>query len=190
MANYEVELKFPLQSDPQQLQDQLARLNAKPLGTCQQEDSYFSHPQRDFQTTGEALRIRRDGDNNAITYKGPLLDNHSKTRQEIEVAFATGERRAEQMWAILRALGFRDVRRVRKTRQSFSLNWEEREFHVALDQVDDLGQFVELETLTREEDWQSARDSVLRLASALNLKDSERRSYLELLLERDADSVN
>lgn len=186
MADYEVELKFRLPSPADGLKKQLLAIQAVSLGERTQEDIYFRHPVRDFATTDEALRIRRDGDRNAMTYKGPLLDTQSKTRQEIEIDFDSGSHAAEQMWALLRALGFRDVRRIHKLRQLYSLTWQERRFQVGIDQVERLGLFVELESMATDQDWQVARDSALALARQLNLADSERKSYLELLLEQDA----
>jgi adenylate cyclase class 2 len=57
---------------------------------------------------------------------------------------------------------------------------------VALDDVEGLGAFVELELMAREDQLDAARAALSQLASQLQLAGSERRSYLELLLERDA----
>jgi len=185
MTDYEVELKFRL-ADGAALADRLAALQASPGAAERQEDVYFAHPVRDFGATDEALRLRSVGDGNTLTYKGPLLDRTTKTRQELELGVAAGPEAAHRAWAILRALGFVDVRKVVKQRRSCALRWEGREFAVALDQVEGLGEFVELETIAGPHDWQAARDSAQRLAQSLGLTASERRSYLQLLLERDA----
>ena len=185
MAAYEVELKFPLKRSPDQFRTALDGIDATPKGTVTQEDIYFSHPSRDFRDTDEALRIRAVGNENYMTYKGPLLDETTKTRQEIEVLFEGGKATADQMWAMLRALGFRDVRRVRKQRQIFHSVWESRDIKIAVDDVEDLGMYVELETIASQTDWEQAREAVLRLAEDLDLRDSERRSYLRMLVDQD-----
>ena len=53
---------------------------------------------------------------------------------------------------------------------------------MVIDQVEGLGEFVELETISDVDGHQSARDHLLDLATTMGLVDSERRSYLGLLL--------
>ncbi len=69
-----------------------------------------------------------------------------------------------------------------KQRLCCHLTWEGRDVEIAVDTVERLGTFLELETLARNDDWNQARDALLRLAETLGLRDSERRSYLQLLL--------
>lgn len=184
MTDYEVELKFPLREEAAVI-DRLKSLGGTVLPAVVQVDRYFSHPLRDFALTDEALRLRSVGEANTLTYKGPLLDDATKTRQELEADVAPGSDGVQALWAILRALGFEDVRTVTKRRRTCRLVWEGREFSVSLDQVEELGAFVEIETLTGADDWPAAREAALRLAGELQLADSLRRSYLELLLDRD-----
>lgn len=188
MPEFEVELKFPLPRGRDEVLADLRLRGAQLRETVRQVDVYFAHPQRDFATTDEALRLRSVGDENYLTYKGPLLDEHSKTRQEIEIPFSAGPRVADQMWALLRAVGFRDVRKVTKDRSELELNWEGRPFHISLDAVEGLGEYLEIETIASGGSWQAARDAALRLAESLGLTESERRSYLQLLLELDANA--
>jgi adenylate cyclase class IV len=53
-----------------------------------------------------------------------------------------------------------------------------------LDDVDQLGTFVELELVTSRDDIEPAKAILRSLADALGLAGGERRSYLELLLAR------
>jgi len=139
------------------------------LGEETQDDTYFSHPLRDFSESDEALRVRRVGDNYTLTYKGPKLDSVSKTREELEVVTAP------EMNQILKRLGFRPVARIRKTRRNYS-----REGMIlSIDDVENLGTFIELEAdSNRPEDVKD----LLKIFETLNLE-SETRSYLELFLE-------
>ena len=89
---YEVELKFPLanSSDVTSVRERIVALGAKPIDAVRQRDVYFAHPARDFAQTDEAFRLRCVGEQNALTYKGPLLDAVTKSRREIEVSVASG----------------------------------------------------------------------------------------------------
>ena len=122
------------------------------------------------------------GDDNYITYKGAKLDSQTKTRREIEVPLGTGAAAAADAAALLEALGFSRVAEVRKVRRHSTLRWQGRPLEMAIDEVEGLGDFVELEIVTGEADLAAARDVILAVADHLGLVDSERRSYLELLL--------
>ena len=177
---YEVELKFPL-ADPRALREQIDALGAicqAPLVQC---DTYFSHPGRNFAETDEALRIRTSGDRNYLTYKGPIVDTLAKTRHEIEIPFGSGVADWERLAALLECLGFCRFGSVNKQRQPFHLDWEDRQLELVIDEVEELGIFLEIETMADEQEKTKARDCILRLANQLGLENSERRSYLCLL---------
>lgn len=181
---YEVELKFPL-ANPNDVLARLASLSVASDSPVEQVDRYFNHPARDFGITDEAFRIRSVGDANCVTYKGPIIDSATKTRREIEVSFADGSEVARQMTEVWQSLGFRFVREVRKTRTPLTLNWQQHVYELALDEIPPLGFFLEIELLADENGKDAARDAILALARELNLTNSERRSYLELLIEFD-----
>ena len=111
---YEVELKFPL-VNVAAVEAALGRLSAKARPPIDQADIYFAHPSRDFAHTDEALRLRREGDAVAITWKGPRLGQEAKTRREIELplagsAVAAGAEPTLAAWGeLLEARGFRRV---------------------------------------------------------------------------------
>jgi adenylate cyclase class 2 len=181
---YEVENKYRIE-DAGAIEKKLAALGCQFEATIVQRDQYFNHPARDFAETDEALRIRSVGDENCVTYKGPKIDTATKTRQEIEPAIGRGGKTANAMAAVFVALGFRPVRVVEKRRRLAELAWEGSCIEVALDQIDGLGDFVELETTAAEGQLEAARECLASLAKYLELGKPERRSYLELLLERD-----
>ena len=181
----EVEAKFRI-ADAEELAARLLQMGATRVGTVSQSDEYFAHPCRSFRETGEAFRVRSVGSENCLTYKGPLLDRSTKSRNEIEVAVAAGNDGLQRMRELLLALGFRSVRRVEKTRTTFELAGGGEHFEVALDEVTGLGSFAEIETQSDQPQWQQARDQLLKLAAILQLGSSERRSYLELLEEAGA----
>ncbi|MGM0685281.1 MAG: class IV adenylate cyclase, partial [Halobacteriota archaeon] len=115
---FEVEIKVP--ADVDAVRERLREAGAERVGARRQRDDYYDAPHRDFAETDEALRVRREtplpdgigsGDATAksgdgtressdsptgpettkITYKGPLLDEGSKTRAEHETEVADPE---------------------------------------------------------------------------------------------------
>jgi adenylate cyclase class 2 len=183
----EVEQKFRV-ADVPSLRRQLAALGASEGATDLQVDSYFAHPTRDFGFSDEALRLRRVGLHNYLTYKGPKLDAVTKTRREIEIAMADGERVAHDAAKLLEALSFKRVADVCKCRLHYTLVWQNREVEVSLDHIEGLGDFVELEVMATRHNVDEAREAIAGLAERLNLSNSERRSYLELLLTAGHDA--
>jgi adenylate cyclase, class 2 len=179
---FEVEVKYRA-ANHKALERKLLELGATSDSEALQEDTYLSHPSRDFAKTNEAFRIRRIGESNRITYKGPRRAGPTKTRQEIEIPFAPGAETHEDLRQLLINLGFSEVLVVRKTRQSFHLTFQGHPFEVALDRAEGLGDFAEVETLANTEaDLPNAQAAVLSLASRLGLSEVEPRSYLRMAL--------
>lgn len=139
---YEVEVKVPAEHGP--IRERLASLNAKLIDAVCQEDTYYDAPHRSFVETDEALRIRRERPLDAeewtaaVTYKGPLVDDESKSREEAETVVDDGE----TMATVLERLGFDPVATVRKERERYRFG----EYVVTLDAVDGVGEYVEVET--------------------------------------------
>lgn len=179
----EVEMKFPV-TDFAPLETCLMERGARAAAPRQEADHYFNAPDRDFACTDEALRLRRSGTANFVTYKGPKRDSQTKTRTEIEVALADGPAVAEDFGKLLRHLGYRPVAIVRKRRRIYHLEREGFSLEVCLDEVEEVGRFVELEIQAPENQLGAARNVLMQIATELGLANSERRSYLELLLEK------
>ncbi len=185
---YEVEQKFPVR-EVAPIEAALRECGAVFRQPIVQVDTYFAHPARDFAQTDEALRIRRVGDSCFVTYKGPKIDARTKTRREIELPLAGGEDAGDRFAELLIALGFRRVADVRKRRRAVQLQWNDRSVEVALDDVDHVGSFVELEIIADEDGLEPATATLASLASRLGLSGGERRSYLELLLGKNAPAT-
>ena len=175
---YEVEIK--IRADHDDIADRLAEIGAEPAGTVTQIDTYYDHPVRKFAETDEALRIRRETDESGeqvkVTYKGPLVDEGSKTREELETAVAGGD----TMAGILESVGFEPAATVEKERRRYQYE----EYTVTLDTVVGLGEFIEIETESAE--IEPAREGAIRVLEQLGLDpgDGIRQSYLGLLLDK------
>ncbi|QDX41605.1 class IV adenylate cyclase [Salarchaeum sp. JOR-1] len=187
---YEVEVK--VEADHERVRRELDERGADAGETVVQEDTYFDAPHRDFAETDEALRVREqatvregespsgalDGADSRVTYKGPLVDGESKTREEHE----TGVESGRELRAVLDGLGFAEAARVRKVRSYYALDG----VTVTLDDVTGLGEYVEVELeVESEPEISDARERAYGVLRDLGLDpDAQiRTSYLGLLLE-------
>ncbi|MEI7921039.1 MAG: class IV adenylate cyclase [Planctomycetota bacterium] len=182
---FEIEAKYRLPDQGQALRLILAELGAEALPGCVVADTYLRHPSRDFAETGEAFRIRREGDHNALTYKGPKKSTSGiKTRTEIEIGLSSGDQVFAESRAMFKAMGFREVLTIEKFREPFSLNYNHRKVTVVLDEAGALGHFAEVELIVVDETDQTAAETFIKaMAKRLGLIDYEPRSYLRMWLE-------
>lgn len=181
----EVEVKYPL-ADPDDLRVRLLQHGASRLGVRTDSDRYFAAPDRDFAQTDEALRVRRMGLTNVVTYKGPRRPSPTKTRPEIEVPLADGTDVADDMEKLLIHLGYRPVTVVQKEREEYRWAHGNYVVQITLDDVAEVGHYAELEIVTPAAEVAAAEAAVLSAAAVLGLSNPERRSYLALLLAKRA----
>ncbi len=182
-----------VRADHDDVRARLAGIDAERRHRVEQVDTYYDAPHRDFADTDEALRIRRetvhrgddeaaepgDGDSTTtkVTYKGPLVEAESKTREEFETAVAD----ADAAEGILAGLGFDPAATVEKERTFYATDG----YTVTLDRVAGLGEFVEVEREAAEADIERVREGAYEVLEALGLDPAEqiRTSYLGLLLD-------
>ncbi len=180
---YEVEVKYR-SVDHNRVRRLLLERGATEDPAVEQEDVYMRHPSRDFALTREALRIRRVGSENLVTYKGPRFPGPTKTREEIELAFTPGEPSYQDLTRLFANLGFEAVATIRKRRVPFHLVRTDHRIEVTLDRAEGLGDFAEIEALTGDPArLPAAQAAVLALAEELGLDQVEPRSYLRMALE-------
>src|SRR2546430_8880444 len=109
----EVEVKYRL-TDSAAVVARLTAWAATVLADHAEADHYLNAPDRDFARTDEALRLRRIGTANFLTYKGPRKDGTSKTRTEVELPCPPGDAAAEAFLKLFAHLGYRPTAVVRK----------------------------------------------------------------------------
>ncbi len=178
----EVEVKYRV-PDPAAVVGRLLTSGATRVGEAVEADHYFNAPDRDFRQTDEAFRLRRVGDANRFTYKGPKRGGPTKTRTEIELGVEPGDAGAAVAERMVVALGFRPVAVVRKARTTYQLARGPFALTVCVDVAERVGTFVEVEAVCDEAGFAAAQAAVLALAAELGLTDPEPRSYLRMLLE-------
>ena len=76
------------------------------------------------------------------------------------------------------------VATVKKSRRIAHFRRDEFDLQASLDEVDGVGRFAEVEAVAEEAKFAHAKSVVLAAAAELGMKQHERRSYLQMLLER------
>src|SRR4051794_25711590 len=97
----EVEAQYRL-PDPTAVEARLRQSGAPLVADHAEADHYLNAPDRDFARSDEAFRLRRIGDRNLLTYKGPRHDGTSKTRTELEVPCPPGDVAADALLRLFR----------------------------------------------------------------------------------------
>jgi adenylate cyclase class 2 len=139
----EIELKFRV-SDFETIRKGLAALGGCRAATVLELNQIFDTPKRELFACDCGLRLRQwrsldfqDQCGATLAFKGPRTGEGAKSRDEIETAVGDSNAVAE----ILRRLGFVEVVRYEKRRESWALAACE----ISLDELPRLGKFLEIE---------------------------------------------
>ena len=186
---YEVEVKLPL-IDKDAMKEAIQQLGGIETNSEMQVDDYYDHPCRSFSETDESIRVRHrtrtEGQSLSktghtpveLTYKGPKIDNTTKTRIEYTVDLPDSESIAQ----ILLNTGFKLVAKIVKHRAFFKIEG----ITASLDTVTDVGSYIEFELMAYGKDEMKKasgiRDDITEVAF-MDETDMVRESYLELYLE-------
>lgn len=160
----EIEISAKVDNLPQ-LKEKLLALGAKKTGDKHQFDVYLSPPHKSFFKTPHYLRVRQDLLNNKNSFEYIICEKglgDSSACEENEVEIGDG-------WAllnILHRLGFKEICKVEKKRESFKLE----QFEIVLDRVKKLGDFIEVEMEGKMEDEKGYSEKIRKLLSKLGVK--------------------
>ena len=174
----EIEAKFRVDAH-EPIRQELHGCSARGLGTIIERNRIYDRPDASLRKAGCGLRVRACFDlhgslkSATMTFKGPVAPGAFKSREEIETSLTDPEAAAE----LFERLGFLPVLVFEKKRES----WRLGSCRVELDEVPQLGLFVEIEGPT-ELDICQARDRI-GLADVTH----EKASYAGLLLNYCAD---
>lgn len=171
---YEVEIKFKVKNK-EEVYAKIESLNCKFSKLDQCDKIYVKEGINDFNIpAGEnVLRIRKQNDVSYITLKQRL--NHLEYETKVEDPTVLSD--------IFVALGYHKLVEVDKYREETTING----FNVTIDEVKDLGTFVEIEKLTKNsEEIESIKEEIFAFASSLSLskEDVETKKYDTMMLER------
>lgn len=177
----EVEVKVSVKNK-EQLEERLLQKGFLKGDLLKESDFYFDNVSGDIRGEDKALRIRSCENlttnliENLLTFKGPKMDTISMTREEMEIKIEN----AGIGKKILQSLGYVQIYPVIKLRQYFRFE----KMTACLDQVENLGDFLELEIIVQEENKkEAALDQIVSLLSDLGYKQEDiiRTSYLSML---------
>lgn len=136
----EIEAKLKVDSLTQ-IERKLTELGAEFIAEQLQRDWHFDDANATMKKNDSSLRLRRqivDGNERFfLTYKGAKEKSNFKKRQEIEIEIKDADTTEE----LLSALGYEKVSVIEKKRRA----WRLGECVVALDRLELLGDFVEIE---------------------------------------------
>ena len=171
----EIEAKVKV-SSIEQIKEILKSKNAKFLGSNIQKDSYYNSPLRDFAKTDEALRIRDNGGRYELTYKGAKVKGTgAKAREEFNIDINS----AKDLEEILLRLGFFKSSMVFKKREEYTY----KDTTIALDIVEGLGEFIEIEVVTDDKDRALTLIDLVKAEIGIS-GENIRESYLEMLINK------
>lgn len=187
----EIEMKIKItDEDSQKLLTWLAG-NAEEKGSKKQLEYYLDNPDKSFffqsdlgyKDAANYFRVRFSDKGDSVCLKIFEVDpstTKSKNLDEIEFNVSDGN----EALKLLKTLGFTDQTKVEKTRQSFKY----KDFEIELDEVVDLGNFVEIElkqegNITFEEGQEQIKD-LLREIGITQFKTCSR-GYVSMLWNPD-----
>lgn len=186
MANNNTEIEIQVKITEEDFNNLKEYMNkkAKFIKTTYQEDDYYTPIHRNFvepKYPFEWIRIGKRGDRVMLTYKHYYPENAEVNTHcdEFEVEINS----KEQMNKIFTALDLKKLITVKKTRNTYEYN---DELEIALDIVDELGYYIEIETI---KDFGSVESSVERLHQFaeefnIDLSNRDNRGYPARLLEK------
>lgn len=175
----EVEVKIKTEIDT--LPTKLEAIGFVKGTTVYERDTYFNSESYDLKVNDKALRIREYRNRDSLeqkfvlNFKGVRLDDITMSRAETQFeipSYEDGER-------LLTGLNFYPAGYVEKLRVHYVLD----EVTCCLDQVTNLGEFLEIEILAHENEYDEKLSRIKEIMDNLGLcmEDSISKSYLSML---------
>jgi len=161
----EIELKFRLENPEEAIQtlNQISQLKSEEF----QKDIYFTPFHRNFiseKPISEWLRVREIKDKKILTYKkwhnSPEKKAISCDEYETEISDINNLKN------ILKSLNFSELIIVNKLRK----NWEFKDTLISIDDVDEIGHFIEIEANKEFQSIEEAKEHLYNILKELNIK--------------------
>ncbi|HVZ11575.1 MAG TPA: class IV adenylate cyclase [Patescibacteria group bacterium] len=178
ILNKEVEIKAKV-TDFEVIKQKLRNLGCVFSEEIRQVDTVFINKTNTFPTIKpgcEVLRIRVQNGKYFLTYKKAVANELDRIEREVEV----GDRQVTE--DIVNFLGFKEIIKVDKKR--IKTRWGD--YEICLDEVLDLGKFIEIEKMTNESDGEKIQGELLLFLNDLGIPMSDRvfQGYDTMLYEQ------
>ena len=177
----EVEVKLKLE-EFDSVAKKLVEMGYEKGTTIYEYDNYYNSDFNDLKAADKALRIRKhlNVENNALkfvlNYKGPKCDDYTMTREETQFEVPS----LELGESVINGLGYKVAGHVEKTR----IHYVKDGVKVCLDDVTDLGKFMEIEVMAGDD---SGYDDAIRVINEIlhglgyTMEQTIRESYLSMI---------
>ena len=163
---YEIQIKLPV-DNLDKIRKKLKDLKIEKSETKWQQDIYFEAPNWSLPKANEIMRIRHEEGKYILTYKGPSKGKEIRTKSKIEFQINP------DLKDVLEKIGYKKILQINKKREEYLFDGIE----IALDEVESLGEFVELGT---ENPKHEKKINKLIRKLELDLKSATQKSYFEL----------
>lgn len=181
--NTEIEIKIPVSETKFFEIKEKLKASAKFIKHTEQKDKYYTPSHRDFileKYPFEWLSIRERGGKNTLNYKH-YYPERAETNTHCD-EYETEITDLKQVEKILKALNFNELVTVNKKRDTYELGT----FEIALDTVEELGYFIEVEATKHEDTIEKTRNALFEFAKTLGLKNEEadKQGYPYLIMKK------
>lgn len=184
-AAKEIEIKISIQNELYPILHAWLQKNAQYKGESEQKEYYLRRADSvwdmsaGFKDTLETLRVRLESKGDSFCFKYRHLDRITKKtthRDEEETKVESGL----IMIKVLEKLGYTDQTLVHKTRQTYMV---QDMFEIVLDDVHDVGQFIEVELKQEVADVATGNTKILQLLKTIGIVNFKQydRGYIHML---------
>jgi len=155
----EIEIKATF-DNRKKLKKSLEKLGAKAEKEKHQIDEYYNHPSRDTRETKEYIRLRyKDGENTGI------FAHHINMSDGVNKEFEVPVGNINVFKEILLGLNFPLLGTIDKKRETFKFG----EFTITIDEVKDIGNFVEIEVDGEESEIETKKAQCMEMLEKIGL---------------------
>lgn len=169
----EIELRASA-DDPDAIRNALAT-QAKHRGTSNEHDFYLRHESDKDRSL--ILRIRRKENGSMLTFKGKASGDDTAW-SDIDIPLTD----SDSLQQLLLGSGYVKVVEIKKRRSSYCLE----DFEINVDEIENLGVFVEIEGRGDEENRAKIEEKIMNLLVSFGIQNENiiRKGYVALMLEQ------
>ena len=171
----EIELRASV-DDPDAIRNALAT-QAEHRGTSNEHDFYLRH--ESDRDRSLILRIRRKESGSFLTFKGKALGDDTAW-PDVDIPLTD----SDNLQQLLLGSGYVKVVEIKKRRSSYRLE----DFEINVDEIENLGVFVEIEGRGDEEGRAKIEEKIMSLLVSLGIQNENiiRKGYVTLMLEQSS----